>query len=204
MRQTARDWFSEAAPHCIRSTSTAAAMKVKPEPTDPKTGDFGCEKVLTLEAAMAIAQGKIVVEFETKSLEAGIATAKYLKEKGLYGSAYVQCTLDECEPIRAAVPDVPIMLRAKDPTDLDQLAKYVPIAVEIDATPSWLEPGAVGKIHAAGAKVFTNGFLDADIVAKGSGDLSGYLSLYDRGADAVQTEYGYWALLALGRLTSGK
>lgn len=180
------------------------AMKVKPEPTDPASGDFACETVLTLPAAMAIAKGKIVVELETKRTEAGIAAAKYLKENDLYGSAYIQCDSTECMAIRAAVPDVPIMLRALDPADLDLLPVLKPILVEIDPSPSWLEPATVAKIRASGAKVFTNGFLDADIAAVGSDDLSGYFGLWDRGADCVQTEFSHWALLALGRLPKGK
>lgn len=175
------------------------ALAVNLEPSDPK-GDFGCERVMTLEAAMAIAKGKIVVELETKRTDAGIAAAKYLKEQGLYDSAYVQCDATECKAIRAVVPDVPMSLRALEPADLDLLDELHPIIVEVDPGETWLNPTVRAKINGKGAKVFTNAFVVADVKALGSDDLSGYVAMYESGVDILQTEFPHWALWSLGRL----
>jgi glycerophosphoryl diester phosphodiesterase len=176
------------------------AMPVKTEFGDPD-GDFSCERVITLDEVFAVSAGKILVELETKRVDAGIASAEYLRDNELYDAGFVQCSADECAAIRAVVPDVPIMLRVESLTDLDfgESLDPPPILYEIDGNSEWTTPEVTGRIHAGGAKVFANAFFDADVRAF-LGDLSGYGELYDTGVDLAQSEYPHLALVALGRL----
>jgi glycerophosphoryl diester phosphodiesterase len=176
------------------------AMQVKDEFGDPD-GDFSCERVLTLDEVFAVSTGKIIVELETKRVDAGIASAEYLRDNGLYDAAFVQCSVDECAAIRAAVPDVPIMLRVNELADLDygEALDPPPILYEIDGNSEWTIPEVIDRIHAGGAQVFANAFFDADVRAF-LGDLSGYDELYGTGVDLAQSEYPHLALVALGRL----
>lgn len=176
-------------------------MTVDLELGDPE-GDFGCERIVTLDEVMALAEGRIVVEFETKKTEAGIATAQYLKDNDLYGSAYLQCNLEECTAIRAAVPDVPISLRVEAMSDLDAAEAFdpPPIIYEVDEGSEYTEADVIERIHATGAKVFTNAFLGADITAI-LGDVSFYEPIFELGVDIIQTEFPHLALFAMGRLS---
>jgi len=178
------------------------AMPVKLEETDPP-GDFSCERIVTLEEVMALAQGRIVVELETKETPAGIAAATYLVDQGLEGDAYVQCTPDECDAIRAAVPTVPIMVRIQSVDDITRAEAYdpPPILLEIDQSPSFTDPATLARIHAIPAKVFSNAFVSADAAALIAGDLSGYPLGYELGIDVMQTEFPHFALYVLGRLS---
>ena len=175
-------------------------MTVDLELTDPE-GDFACERIVTLDEVMALAEGRIVVEFETKRTEAGVATAQYLQANDLYGSAYVQCDLAECTAVRAAVADVPISLRVQAMSDLDAADAFdpPPIIYEVDEGSEFTEQEVLDRIHATGAKVFTNAFFSADITAF-LGDVSMYEPIYALGIDIVQTEFPHLALYALGRL----
>jgi glycerophosphoryl diester phosphodiesterase len=176
------------------------AMPVKTEFGDPD-GDFSCERVLTLDEVFSVSAGKILVELETKRVDAGIASAEYLRDNGLYAAGFVQCSVEECMAIRAAVPDVPIMLRVEEIADLDvgESLDPPPILYEIDGNSEWTTPEVIDRIHAGGAKVFANAFFDADVRAF-LGDLTGYEELYGTGVDLAQSEYPHLALVALGRL----
>jgi glycerophosphoryl diester phosphodiesterase len=177
------------------------AMPVRLEPGDPP-GDFSCERVVTIEEVMALASGRIVVELETKDVEAGVAAAEHLSTQGLYASAYVQCAPSECDAIRAAVPDAPIMVRVNSLADLDLAEAYdpPPLLVEVDPGPPYTEPPVLDRIHAIPARAFTNAFLNADATAIITGDLSQYAVGYAAGLDVLQTEFPHLALTGLGRI----
>lgn len=175
------------------------AMAMKPKDIDPP-GDFSCDHAPTIEQALAVAKGKTIIEFETKQTEAGIATAQYMKAEGFYDSAYIQCDPDECDAVRAAVPDVPISVRVTEMQHLDRVEAYdpPPILVEIDAIEEWTSAEVLGRIHAIGAKAFTNAFYSADFGAA-LGDVSLYEPIFDKGVDVIQSEFPHLALFALGR-----
>lgn len=175
-------------------------MTMVPKATDPPDADFSCDRAPTIEEALAVAAGKIVIEFETKETEAGILTAQYLSDNALYGSAYLQCAPEECDAIRAVVPDVPIMVRVTEMAHLDRVEAYdpPPILVEIDASQQWLDAGVLDRIHGTGAKAFTNAFYSADLVAFG-GDYSLYGEMFDKDLQVLQTEFPHWALYGIGR-----
>lgn len=175
------------------------ALAMKPKDADPP-GDFSCDRAPTIEQALAVAKGKIIIEFETKQTEAGVATAQYMKEEGFYDSAYIQCDPDECDAVRAVVPDVPISVRVTEMEHLDRVEAYdpPPILVEIDASEAWTSAEILGRIEATGAKVFTNAFYSADIAAA-LGDVSLYEPMFDKGVHVIQSEFPHLALFALGR-----
>jgi glycerophosphoryl diester phosphodiesterase len=163
-------------------------------------GDFSCDRVPTLDEVFAVAAGQIVVELEVKERQAGIAAASYLKERGLYDSAFLLCDFSECDAVRAAVPDAPLMVRARGPDDVAQALGYAPLMVHIDPSSNFLSDAVVQQIRAGRAKVFSNGFTLGDPQAALVHSLDGYLELYERGLDVQQVENPHWALTALGRL----
>ncbi|MSP26844.1 MAG: glycerophosphodiester phosphodiesterase family protein [Myxococcales bacterium] len=167
-----------------------------------KPGDFSCDRLPTLHQAMLLAEGAVVVELEVKNTAAGVLAAEYLRAHNAYDRAFLLCDPAECEAVRAAVPDAPIMTRPQTASEVAGALAYepAPILVHIDAYDSFLTSEVLAAIAAAGAKPYASSFLNADIEALGSGKLDGYLELYDRGLSVVQTELPHVLLLALGRL----
>ncbi|MBI4705433.1 MAG: glycerophosphodiester phosphodiesterase family protein [Deltaproteobacteria bacterium] len=188
------------------SDMTLAELRALPMKTggyDP-AADFSCDRVPTLDELFALSRGRIVAELEIKDLPAGLAAAAYLREHDLYAHAYMLCSPDECAAVRAAVPDVPIMPRAKQPDEVAALCEYdpPPVMVHIDPTEDFLAPQVLATIHAAGAKAYGNAFTRADFEAITTGRIEAYPEMYEAGLDVVQTEYPHWALLGLGRLAA--
>ncbi len=177
------------------------AMKVRVGSSDPP-GEFGCDHAPSLEEAMAVAQGKIVLELETKNVEAAPLAAAYLRDEGLTDWAYIQCDAEECAAVRAAVPDTRIAFRMQSLEELEILAELdpPPILLEIDNDDELLnDPELRALVEARGIKVFTNVFVTADVLAA-LDDLSGYQAELDRGFDMIQTELPHLALFGLGRI----
>ena len=166
-------------------------------------GDFGCERIPTLDEVFEVAKGRIVVELEVKATRAGLLAAEYLRDHDLYDNAFLLCDRNECEAARAAVSDVPIMSRPGRAEEVARELEYdpPPVIVHLDPTSSFLADEILDSIHAVGAKSFANAFVVADLLAVADGDLSGYSKMYDDGLDVVQTEYPHWALIGLGRLS---
>ncbi len=78
------------------------------------------------------------------------------------------------------------------------LAKYkdhVPLFVELDESSF---PNGAAEVHAGGSRVFTDVF-GTDFSVKLGGDPKLYLSTYEKGADALQTDLPDLLLVALGR-----
>ncbi len=181
------------------SLAEARAMAMK---SDGKPGDFSCDHLPTLAEALALAGDEIVVELEVKNTAAGVKTAEYLRDHDGFRRAFLLCDPEECEALRAAVPDVPLMTRPRAPDEVAGALAYAPPPelVHIDATETFLAPEIRGAIKRAGAKPYANAFLNADLEALGSGKIDGYLKLYESGLGVVQTEVPHAALLALSRL----
>jgi glycerophosphoryl diester phosphodiesterase len=183
---------------------TLAALREVPlrVPDHVPPGDFSCDRVPTLEDAAALARGRVVLELEVKDRAAGVAAAEYLRREGLERDAFILCDPSECRAVRAAVPDAPIMSRARGPGDVAEALDFdpPPLMVHIDPNQSFLVPEVMGPIRAAGAKVFGNAFLLGDAEAAFAGSLEGYLRAHALGLDVVQAENPHWHLAALGRL----
>ena len=178
------------------------AMSVRGEPNDPP-GEFGCEHAPSLEEAMEVARGKIVVELETKNVEAAPIAAAYLRDNDLYGSAYIQCDASECLAAREGAGDVPLAFRLQSLDDLPALEALdpPPILVEIDdAAAIRDDPALRALLDAHGTKLFTNAFITADLLAS-KGDYSQYDAIFERGYDMLQSEVVHLALLSQGRVT---
>jgi glycerophosphoryl diester phosphodiesterase len=176
------------------------AMPMRTGSSDP-AGDFGCEHAPSLEEAMQLARGRIVVELETKNIEAAPIAAAYLRDQGLYADAYIQCDAAECAAVREAVPDVPIAFRMQSLDEVSIIAALdpPPVFVEIDDDEDLrTDPGLQAAMDAGGIKIFTNVFTSADVLAA-TGDLTGYAAVLDRGYDMIQVELIHIALFALGR-----
>ena len=170
--------------------------------TDGPAGDFSCEAVPTLEDALALSVGRVVLELEVKDTAAGVAAAQYLKAHALYGQAFLLCGAAECRAVRAAVPDAPIMSRPQAPDEVPAEVDYdpPPIMVHIDPTEAFTAPAVLARIHAVGAKVYANGFVLGDARASLADDLEGYAEVFGLGVQVMQVENPHWALLGQGRL----
>ncbi|HZO13927.1 MAG TPA: glycerophosphodiester phosphodiesterase family protein [Polyangiaceae bacterium] len=178
---------------------TLAEIRAMPMRVDAALpGDFGCERVPTLDEIFAIADGRIVVELEVKDTDAGVRTAEYLRDHDV--EAFLLCDRAECDALRAVVPTAPIMSRPETPAEVAGELAYEPppILVHIDPTDAFL--AEVDAIHARGAKAYANAFLTADVEALGDGAIDGYRAMFEAGLDVVQTELPHYALMALGRL----
>ena len=175
------------------------ALRLRLRPEQP--GDFSCERVPTLEEALAVSVGQIVLELEVKADTAGLAVARYLRDHQLYNDAYLLCDVAECLQLRAEVPDVPIMTRPRTPAAVAGALRFdpPPILVHIDPTEAFLDEAILAPARAQGIKIFANGFILGDALAL-SGDGSGYRSVFDKGVDVQQVQSVHWALFALGRL----
>lgn len=180
---------------------TLAELKTLPMKTGDRAGDFGCERIPTMDEVFALARGRVVVELEVKRIDAAPVAARYLRDHDLYRDAFLLCDLDECAAARAEVPDVPIMPRPQQPEDVPAALAFepAPILVHVDPNSSFLVPSVLDPIRARGAKVFVNAIILGDGLAIGN-DLSGYTSVYEMGVDAALFENVHWALVALGRL----
>lgn len=170
-------------------------------PESKSFGDFSCERAATLAEAFAVSKGQVVLELEVKDTEAGIKAAEYLRDHQLYDEAFILCSVSECQALRAAVPDVPIMMRPRSAEEIAENLAFEPkpVMVHIDPTEDFLAPAALSAIHQAGAKVFGNAFILGDPRAALTDDLGGYTELYDSGLDVLQAERPEWVLIALGR-----
>jgi len=168
----------------------------------PPQGDFSCDQVPTLSEVFALGSGRIVIELEVKDTAAGVKAAQYLRDHDLYDSAFLLCSPQECDALRDAVADVPIMPRAKSPAEVASVLGYdpPPELVHIDPYDDFLTSEVLDSIRSVGAKAYANAFLVADVQALGSGRLEAYVEMYESGLDVVQTEQPHWALVALGRL----
>lgn len=178
------------------------ALAMKGESNDPP-GEFGCDHVPSLEEAMEVARGKIVVELETKNVEAAPIAAAYLRDNDLYDSAYIQCAADECAAAREGADDVPLAFRLQSLDDLPALEALdpPPILVEIDdATAIRQDPAFRSYLDDNGVKLFTNAFISADLLAS-KGDYSQYDAIFERGYDMLQSEVVHLALFSQGRIT---
>lgn len=175
----------------------ALPLRLRPE----QPGDFSCERVPTLEEALALSVGEIVLELEVKADQAGLAVARYLRDQQLYAHAYLLCDVAECLQLRAEVPGVPIMTRPRTPAAVAGALRFdpPPLLVHIDPTEAFLDEAILAPARAQGIKIFANGFILGDALAL-SGDGSGYRSVFEKGVDVQQVQSVHWALFALGRL----
>ncbi|MBW2523156.1 MAG: glycerophosphodiester phosphodiesterase family protein [Deltaproteobacteria bacterium] len=186
------------------SSLTLAEFRAMPMHVPPglPAADFSCERAPTLDEMFGLAAGRVVIDLDVKDAQAGVQTAEYMRDHGLYGDAYLLCSPDECAAIRAAVPDAPIMSR---PQQASQVAEEIlydppPVMVHVDVSDPFLASAIVDSIHGVGAKVFANGMATADIEARLGGRLEAYGELFDRGLDVQQVENPHLALVGLGRL----
>ncbi len=94
------------------------------------------------------------------------------------------------------------MSRPEAPAEVAAELQYdpPPTLVHVDYFEPFLTSEIRGAIHGAGAKIYANAFVVADLQAAADGGLEGYPDMFEGGLDVVQTEFPHWALTALGRL----
>ncbi len=161
-------------------------------------GEFGCERVPSFEALLALAKDRIDIDVDTKTGRADLV-ALAIRDAGMIEQASVSVS-DPAKAVeaRAAVPEIRVQVR---PDDVDA---YRAIEAMLDRPPEIIEideadlPAFRPIADAIGAKLFVNLFI-RDLMAFGDGELSYYREPFDAGADIGQTEFAMWTLGALDR-----
>ncbi|MBI2391261.1 MAG: glycerophosphodiester phosphodiesterase family protein [Deltaproteobacteria bacterium] len=163
-------------------------------------GDFSCEKVPTLREILELSRGRALVLVDAnKTSRVDLLVNAIRDADALDWAVFDTSSVDKIDQALAIEPRLMIMPRVADATAASAvLAKYeghLPVFVEIDEKAF---PKAVDVIHAAGTRAFTDVFL-VDVGVKLGQPPSRYLEIFDKGADAVQSDLPDQVLAALGR-----
>ncbi len=169
------------------------------EPRHPAAGDFTCERVWTLAEALELAAGRIDVMVDMK---AGAAEAALVIEAaGMVGHAVMLASQSELAEARGAVADLSIMVRPHEPEEVAPFFAAFdppPHVVHIDGDLD--DDEILTQIHALPAQVLMD-MWPADLQSAALEDTSAYAAQYARGIDIQQSEWPFFPLASLGRLT---
>jgi len=167
---------------------------------DTFAGDFRCERIPTLKEVLETSRGRAMVLVDAnKTDRVDLLVAAMKDANALDWAIFDTSSTDKIDRALALEPKLLIMPRVGSAAEATAvLAKYkyhVPLFVELDASSF---PNGAAEVHAGGSRVFTDVF-GTDLSVKLGGDPKLYLSTYDKGADALQTDLPDLVLVALGR-----
>jgi glycerophosphoryl diester phosphodiesterase len=181
------------------SSLTLEQLRAMPVKATRYQGQFGCERVPTLEETLALTKGRIHLILDASKIpQIEVIVAAVQKYNAV--NDVIFDTDGNVEKLKAALalePKLNFSVRATSP-DLVDVAIAAPGAQPLyvhieDAPPNTMAP----KIRAHGLRVFALGFL-ADGPAE-SADFSAYEALYTGGATFIQTNRPELLARALGR-----
>ena len=174
------------------------ALKLK---TSRFPGDFGCERIATLEEILTVARGKIHVLVDAnKTDEVGSLVYAIQKTDTLDWAIFDTSSVDKIDRAILIEPRLKTMIRVESAsqlqTTLAHFAAHPPIIVEIHGagTPDAL----VGPIHAAKSRALFDVF-GVDVSVRFVPDPKQYGLFYDKGVDILQTDRPDLVLTYLGR-----
>jgi hypothetical protein len=163
-------------------------------------GDFGCERIPTLEELLTTCRGRALVLVDANKsdqVEAMVAAIK--KADALDWAVFDTDDLTKIDRALSLEPRLMIQPRAQKVEDVAPiLAKYAthpPVFLEISSN---VFPKGATEAHAAGTRVLTDVFI-SDVGVKNGTDRAAYLPLFTSGADVLQTDLPDEVLRALGR-----
>jgi glycerophosphoryl diester phosphodiesterase len=163
-------------------------------------GDFGCERIPTLEELLTTCRGRALVLVDANKSDQVEAMVDAIKKADAVDWAVFDTDdLSKIDRALALEPRLMIQPRAQKLEDVAPiLAKYAahpPVFLEISSN---VFPKGAAEAHAAGTRVLTDVFI-TDVGVKNGTDRSGYLPLFMSGADVLQTDLPDEVLQALGR-----
>ena len=174
------------------------ALKLK---TSKFPGDFGCERIATLEEILTTARGRVHVLVDANKTDAvDKLVDAIVKTDTLDWAIFDTSAVDKIDRAIAIEPRIKTMIRveteAELTTTLAHFAAHPPVLVEIhgNGTPEVL----VGPIHGAKNRPLFDVF-GVDVAVRFVPDLSQYGKVYDKGVDVVQTDRPDLVLALLGR-----
>ncbi|MCA9619728.1 MAG: glycerophosphodiester phosphodiesterase family protein [Myxococcales bacterium] len=174
------------------------ALEVK---ADAFAGDFGCEKIPTLEEILETCRGKVVVLVDAnKTDRVDLLVAAIQNTDSIDWAIFDTSSVAKIDEALALEPTLHTMIRvdtlSQASDQLDHFAAHPPVIVEIDSAAPIEEIAA--EVHARGNRAFTDVF-GFDLAAFTDDDPSHYVGAFDRGLDIVQTDRPDLVLESLGR-----
>jgi glycerophosphoryl diester phosphodiesterase len=168
--------------------------------TEKFQGDFTCERIPTFEDVLAQAKGGTMVLVDAnKTDRVDLLVAAIQKTDTLDWAIFDTSDTKKIDDALKLEPRLLIQVRADQaaevPALIAQYAAHPPVFVEISQT---LFPTGANETHAAGLRALTNAF-GADLGVRMGQDRATYPRLYDKGADALQTELPDEVLKSIGR-----
>lgn len=166
---------------------------------DGMAGDFACEKIPTLRELLETSRGRAMVLVDANKTDAVDAMVDAIHQADAVDWAvFDTSSTDKIDRALALEPKLMIMPRAGAVGDVATLlAKYkdhLPVFIEITD----IFPNGADAVHAGGSRTLTDAF-PVDFAVLNGGDRAGYLELFTKGADVVQSDLPDEVLKALGR-----
>jgi glycerophosphoryl diester phosphodiesterase len=163
-------------------------------------GDWSCERVPTLREVLETSVGRALVLVDANKTDRVDLLVQAIEDaKALDWAVFDTSSVAKIDAALVLEPKLMIMPRVASVDEanavLAHFAAHPPVFVEIDES---VFPAAVAEIHAAKTRTFTDAF-GVDLSVKFGGDRAGYLEVYGKGADVVQTDLPDEVLRALGR-----
>ncbi len=179
---------------------TLAQVKALKLKADKFAGDFGCERIPTLEELLATCRGRAFVLVDankTDQVEKMVDAIK--KTDTLDWAIFDTSSLDKIDKALALEPKLMIMPRVEQLSDLDAIktkyASHMPVLIEVS---SKIFPQGANEIRAFGSRPLTDVFV-TDVGIRAGDDRKAYLPFYDSGAVVLQGDLPDEILKAIGR-----
>jgi len=152
-------------------------------------GDYGCERIPTLEEILRTCRGRVVVLIDAnKTDRVDLLVAAIHAADAVDWAIFDTSSIDKIDSALAIDPDLHFMIRprALDEIEpqLDHFAPRLPVIVELGLRTI---PLGAPMVHSRGTRVMADVFL-ADALAIVADDFSGYAEALDDGADILQTD----------------
>ncbi|MCB9541699.1 MAG: glycerophosphodiester phosphodiesterase family protein [Myxococcales bacterium] len=175
-----------------------AQIALRPPVRPEIPGDFGCERVATLEDAFALTRGRLFIDLDTKTSRVDLVVAA-ITAAGLQDEVFVSVSdAAKAAEARRLDPSIRVQVRPDSPAEYEEVMALFDRPPEIVEIPSTQIELMAPAIRAAGQKVFADVW-GADVNAGLRGDVSAYRAHYAAGAHILQSEFAPLVLEALGR-----
>jgi len=165
----------------------AAARKLRVR-SDSFYGDFGCDRIPTLQEVLELCRGRITVLIDAeKTSRIDLIVRAVATADARDWVVFNACDLSKINEALALDPRIRVMIRPKSVESIASdfhASSRRPTIVQLG--PSLLREGAP-VVHALGARVLTNVF-DEDERADATGDWSVYRAAINSGADILQSD----------------
>lgn len=173
------------------------ALALRPEGHPDLTGDFSCERVPTLAEAFEFVRGRFFVDLDVKTDRVELVVDAIVAADLIDQVFFSTGDVERARAARLLEPRLRIQIRP------DTVEAYAAAMARFDRPPEVVEipptqiDALAADIHANGQRVFVDVFgFDAQALVTGEPE---YGSLYERGADILQSEFPHLVLQSLGR-----